>query len=131
MPLYTDHMGLVITTSSEVAAARYADGIELVVASSPDARAMLKAAVDADPALAVARAALAWVGACQAGADWALLDALAATTAGSSSGTRRERQHVEIVLTALRGDGERARALGSEHVREFPGDVLVAYVISH
>ena len=31
MPRYTDHMGLVITTNSAVAAARYADGVELLL----------------------------------------------------------------------------------------------------
>ena len=37
MPRHTDHMGLVITTNSAAAAARYADGVELLVGSSPDA----------------------------------------------------------------------------------------------
>ena len=122
-------MGLVITTNSAVAAARYADGVELLLGSSPDASAMLQAAVAADPAFGVALAALAWGSTGQTGTDAALLDALAASVAGSSSVTRRERQHIEIVVTALRGDRERARALGSEHLREFPADALVAHII--
>src|SRR3954469_10180364 len=117
MPGYTDHRGLVITSSSEVAAVRYADGIELLVGSSPDGRAMLRGAIDADPAFVVARAALAWVDSGDGGADPALVEALGAITSGWSTATRRERQHVEIVVTALRGDSARARALGSEHVR--------------
>ena len=60
MPRYTDHMGLVITTSSAAAAARYAEGVELLISSSPDASAVLQAAVAADPSLGVALAALAW-----------------------------------------------------------------------
>jgi hypothetical protein len=130
MPRYTDHMGLVVTTTSAVAAARYADGVELLLlGSSPDAIAVLQGAVAADPAFGVALAALACGSTGQTGADAALVDALAASAAGSSSLTRRERQHIEIVVTALRGDRERARALGSEHLREFPADALVAAII--
>jgi hypothetical protein len=130
MPRYTDHMGLVVTTNSAVAAARYADGVELLLlGSSPDAIAVLQGAVAADPAFGVALAALACGSTGQTGADAALVDALAASVAGSSSVTRRERQHIEIVVTALRGDHERARALGSEHLREFPADALVADII--
>jgi hypothetical protein len=133
MPRYTDHKGLVITTSSALAAARYASGVELLFGSSPDAVAMLRAAVDADPAFGVALAALAWGSSGQADADAALIDALAASVAESSSVTvtRRERQHIEIVVTVLRGDRARARALGSEHLREFPADALVAHIITN
>jgi hypothetical protein len=129
MPPYTDHLGLVITTNSAAAAACYVDGVELLLSSSPDANAMLRAAVAADPAFGVALAALAWGSAGQAGTDGAPVDALTVHVAGSVSVTRRERQHIEIVVTALRGDPERARALGSEHLREFPADALVAHII--
>jgi len=131
MPRYTDHKGLLITTSSAVAAARYARGVELLVGSSPDAVGMLRAALGADPAFGVALAALAWGSTGQGGADAALLDALAARVAGSASVTRREQQHIEIVVSVLRGDRERARALGSEHLREFPADALVAHIIGN
>ena len=131
MPPYTDHLGLVITTNSAVAAARYADGIELLLALSPGASAVLQAAVAADPAFGVALAALAWGRTGPDGVDAAPHDALTASVAGSSSVTRRERQHIEIVVTALRGDRERARALGSEHLREFPADALVAHIIGN
>ena len=50
MPPYTDHLGLVITTNSALAAARYADGIELLLALSPGASAVHQAAVAAAPA---------------------------------------------------------------------------------
>jgi hypothetical protein len=123
-------MGLVITTSSAVAAVRYAGGVELLVGSSPDAIAMLLAAVGADPAFGVALAALAWASSEQDGAAAAALDPLARSVAASSSVTRRERQHIEIVLTALRGDRERANGLGSEHLREFPADALIAHIVS-
>jgi hypothetical protein len=128
MPRFTDHLGLVITTNSAAAAACYVDGVELLLSSSPRATAMLQAAVAADPAFGVALAALAWGSTDHTGTDAVLLDALAV---GSWSATRRERQHIEIVVTALRGDLERARGLGSEHLREFPADALVAHIISN
>ena len=131
MPRYTDHTGLVITTSSRQAAARYADGVDLLVDRSPDAVVLLRAAVAADPALGVAIAALAWATRGQAVPHAALVAVLGTVVTGSAPATRRERQHVEIVLTALRGDRDRARALGSEHLREFPADVLVAHVIDN
>ena len=93
---------------------------------------MLQAAVAADPAFGVALAALAWGSAGQTGSRRGTPRcAGCAAWRGSSSVTRRERQHIEIVVTALRGDRERARALGSEHLREFPADVLVAHIISN
>jgi hypothetical protein len=128
MPRHTDHMGLVITTSSATAAARYADGVELLISSSDQAMAVLRAAVAADASLGIAGAALAWCAAGQAGADPTPLDAAELPMAPARA-TRRERQHIEIIGTALRGDGERARALGAEHLREFPNDVLIAHLV--
>ena len=82
MPRYTDQLGLVITTSSAAAAACYADGVELLISSSPRRRyAMLQAAVGADPSFGVALAALALGTAGQPGADGATLEALSASAA--------------------------------------------------
>ena len=39
--------------------------------------------------------------------------------------SRRERQHLEIVALMLKGDADRARALGAEHLAEFPDDTLI------
>ena len=92
-------MGLVITTSSAAAAARYVDGVELLLSSSPDAIAMLQAAVAADPAFGVALAALAWGTAGQPGADGAPLDALTRERGGivfshpSGTTAHRDRGH--------------------------------------
>jgi hypothetical protein len=120
---YTDHMGLVITTVSAEAAARYAEGLRLLTDSSPDAGAVLYAAVVADPSLGVAVAALVWRGDVH-------VDALDRYLEGPSLATRRERQHIEIVAVALRGGLARARALGLDHLRDFPGDVLVTQVLA-
>ena len=130
MPPYTDHMGQVITTESAGAAACYAEGVQLLIRSSPDAVVLLRAAVEADASLGVALAALLLSSSGGAGPDEDLLGALERSLAGSSSATRRERQHMEIIAIAVGGDRERARALGCDHLREFPDDVLVAHLVA-
>ena len=127
MPGYTDHMGLVITTDSAQAAACYVRGLQ-VLTDSREASAMWRAALEVDPSLGVALAALVW----SARVDEApgeLLAALEDCLAGPPASTRRERQHMEIIAIAARGDRDRAHALGRDHLREFPEDVLVAHVI--
>ena len=124
MPGYTDQMGLVITTDSAQAAACYAAGLHLL-ADSREASLMWRAALEVDPSLGVALAALVW----SATVDSEARDFLAALEdllAGPPVTTRRERQHMEIIAIAARGDRDRARALGLDHLREFPEDALVA-----
>ncbi len=123
--MFTDLTDQVITTESAEAAALYAEGVRLLIAGSPDAAAVLGATVAADPAFGVALAALAL-----SSRDAALLDDVQASVAAPSAATRRERQHVEIVALAVAGDHARACALGSDHLREFPGDLVVAHLVA-
>jgi hypothetical protein len=124
-------MGLVISTRSAEAAAHYAEGVRLVISGSPEgAIPVLQAALAADPSLGVVLVAIAMARSdaeCAAGVD---LDVLELALAPSVSATRRERQHIEIVLIALRGDIARARALGGEHLGEFPDDALIRHLIA-
>jgi hypothetical protein len=57
------------------------------------------------------------------------LDVLECALAASTPATRRERQHIEIVMIALRGDRARARALGAGHLTEFPDDALIRHLV--
>ena len=127
MPGYIDHKGLVITTDSAHAAACYALGLQLL-GDSGEASVMWRAALEADPSFGVALAGLVWSATLDS-APGDLLVALEDRLARSPASTRRERQHMEIIATAARGDRHRARALGLDHLREFPDDVLVAHVI--
>jgi len=127
MPGYTDHLGLVITTDSAQAAACYARGLQLL-ADSREAGVMWRAALESDPSLGIALAALVW-SATVDDAPGDLLTALEDCLAGPPVSTRRERQHMEIIAIAARGDRDRAHALGLDHLREFPEDVLVAHLI--
>jgi hypothetical protein len=132
MPMlrHLDHMGLVISTRSAEAAACYVEGVRLLLVRSPDAIAALRGAVAADPSLGVALAALAMSRAADESLRRADLDGLLLSGHGSSSATRRERQHVEIIVVALQGDTDRASALGSDHLTEFPDDVLIADLVA-
>src|SRR5215213_9150448 len=139
MPPYIDHVGQVVSTDSAEAAARYAEAVGLLLGggSPSDAIPGLEVALTADPSLGLALAALAVATAAERSGDVATersengrRDLLEAAVATSSSATRRERQHIEIVAAALSGDGPRARALSSEHLAEFPTDLLVAHVVA-
>jgi hypothetical protein len=126
---FHDLAGLVITTDSASAAHAYSRGIQLLIASPVDAEIVLRDALTADPNFALARVAL----------DLALdarglaaehdesADQADTTSAG---GTRRERQHIEVIRLVLSGGRDRAAVLGREHVREFPKDVLVCHVLA-
>src|SRR5215218_8485106 len=115
---YTDHMGLVITTGSAEAARRYVEGVRLFTDGSADAEPTLAAAVAADRSLGVALAALSLARAHDGAIACGDIDGLASVLATSNRATRRERQHIEIVLVAARGDIDRARALGKAHLSE-------------
>ncbi len=126
---YTDHMGLVISTRSAEAAAYYAEGVQLLISGSAAAVPVLQAALAADPSLGVVIVAIAVTRFDAEGAISVELDVLERALATSSPATRRERQHIEIVMVALRGDMARARALGAEHLSEFPADVLIRHLV--
>ena len=128
MPRHIDHAGQVVSTDSAEAAAWYADGVSQLIRSPPDAIPALRAALAADPSLGVALVALA-VATAERSED-VPVDLLEAAVASSSSATRRERQHIEILAAALSGDAPRARALSYEHLAEFPTDLLVASVMA-
>jgi hypothetical protein len=127
---YTDHMGLVITTRSAEAARRYVEGVRLFTDGSADAVPALAAAVAADRSLGVAFAALYLARDHNGGIPCDDVERLASLLATSNRATRRERQHIEIVLVAARGDVDRARALGKAHLNEFPGDAMIAHVVA-
>jgi hypothetical protein len=129
MSRHVDGNGQIVSTESAAAAAHYDQGVERLVGSSPDAIESFRAAVSEDAMFGVALAALAW-SMRTFGADNADgVRALERCLEGSTTMTRRERQHVEVVAMAVRGDVERARALGRDHLREFPEDSVVTCVI--
>ena len=112
MPPYTDQLGLVITTESAGAAAYYAEGVELLLRSSPRKPDVSQpAAVGRTRRSAWRSPRLVLSGtAGQPVADEDMLGSAERSLAGSSSATRRERQHIEIVAIALGGDSTSGQA---------------------
>ena len=112
--------GLPLSTTSDQAAARYRDGVAALVAGLATSGHLLAAAVDADPDFVLAHVARA-VSEFAAGGPY--------RPAHSSRNMQRgERQHVEIVNTALAGIATRAADLRREHLLEFPGDLLIVWL---
>ena len=124
----TDRRGLAVSTPSGASAASYVQGVELLVGLSPEAVSMLRAAVETDPHFALARVALAYALAAAGMPPEASQSDCSPLSCRAS--TRRERQHIEVVRMMLSGQRERAAVLGREHLREFPGDVLVAHILT-
>ena len=113
-----------LTATSPPAADAYAHGIDAVLAFNDGAEALLEQAVTADEGFALARIALARqiqllgkVKEANAHSERALADVAGAT--------RRERQHVTAVATAISGDPFAAMGLMREHLAEFPRDAYV------
>jgi hypothetical protein len=124
--VFRDCGDLVITTDAASAAHAYSRGIQLLITSSREAEALLLDAVTADPQFALAWVALA-VARGLAAEHHQFAERAQTTLAGA---TRRERQHIEAIRLVLSGERERAAVLGREHLREFPSDILVSYVLT-
>ena len=122
-----DLCGLPLTAIGD-AAADYCVGVRKLLLGQLDAsRVRFAAAVRKDQQFALAHAAAAIV---STGNADEVNRRLRAARCLATGGTRRERQHVEILAAVLRGDVERSLALGIEHLGEFPEDVVVLHVIS-
>jgi len=118
-----------VSTRSFEAALAYNRGLDLLLMSSPEAASALRIAVEADPEFELAHVALVCA---LVIADKPAEGALREGSLRSAAivRTRRERQHIEVIRLVLRGDRDRAAVLGREHIREFPGDVLVSHVLA-
>jgi hypothetical protein len=124
----TDSHGLAVSTLSDTSAAEYARGVELLMAFSPEAVVILRAAVESDPHFELAQVALAYaLAAAGAPAEAPQCDR---SPLSSRASTRRERQHIEVVRMVLNGERERVAVLGREHLHEFPEDILVAHILT-
>jgi hypothetical protein len=99
-----------------------------LLGGSAEAARWLRLAVETDPDLGVAFAALA-VAQRSSGDPAEANEALARATASGRLGTRRERQHIEIVGLLLSADLGRARALAAAHLAEFPTDQLIRHLV--
>ena len=109
-----------LSTTHDDAVDAYRAGVGALVAGLPGADRHLERVVGIDPNFLMGRAALA-AAAAMSGSGVHVL--------GPSDGhvTRGERQHVEIVTATLAGD-PRVADLRREHLREYPGDLLIVWL---
>jgi tetratricopeptide (TPR) repeat protein len=122
--MHEDRYGLPISTGSEVAAVAYRDGLDRILSAWTGAGEALDRALVDDPDFALAYIARARVHqiygeAVEARAKAAHARRLAGRT------TKRERQHVEIIASAIEGQPKAALVAAEEHLDEFPRDALV------
>ena len=120
----TDRYGLPVTTSSPIAAERFQEGMDRLLAYGAGAEACFAAAVQADEGLAVAHAGTALVAVAQGDAA-AARAAVGRARAAVAGATRRERQHVEALSALVGGETTRGLDLVDEHVAEFPRDAML------
>jgi tetratricopeptide (TPR) repeat protein len=120
----TDRYGLPLSTTSRMAAEHYIAGIDRALALNMGSQTSLEAALAADEGFALAHIALAR--GFQYEGKMPEAQARKARALQCLGGvTRRERQHVEAIATAIDGDTPGALALIREHVQEFPRDAFV------
>ncbi|MGA7679579.1 MAG: hypothetical protein WCA54_05310 [Pseudolabrys sp.] len=100
--MYQDRYGLPLTTTSEAAAVAYREGLDRILYAWVDAGAVLEQAIAEDPGFALAYIARARVHQIYAETADARAKAKQARSLAAKL-TKRERQHVEIIASAIEG----------------------------
>lgn len=119
-----DRYGLEVSTSSVAAHDAYVDAIDRMLAADGHVEATLARAIEADPNLALAHAALARQHQLMARGSEARTSAERATELVANA-SQRERQHVEIIANLVTGKIPQSLELTGEHLVDFPRDAFV------
>ena len=119
-----DRYGLPVTTASETAAAAYREGLDRILSAWVGAGELLEQAITEDPSFALAYIARARVHQIYAEAADARAKAAHARSLAANL-TKRERQHIEIIASAIEGQSAAALQGAEQHLEEFPRDALV------
>jgi hypothetical protein len=122
---HADSRGLPLSTSSDVAAARYREGIDLMLSAWPGAAAPLDAAVAADPDFALAHAARARLHGVRGEAEAARAGIAVAAEIATRNADARERSHVDVLAHAIHGRSAEALRRALAHADGWPRDVVV------
>lgn len=120
-----DRRDLPISTTSEVAAERYREGVDLLMAAWPGAEATLDQAIAADPDFALAYAARARLHAIRGEAGAAKAAITVATELAERNGTARERSHAAVLALAVTGQSAKALGAAFAHNDMWPRDALI------
>jgi hypothetical protein len=122
---HLDSRGLPFSTTSDFAAERYRDGVDLLLSAWPGAAETLEGAIAADPDFALAHAARARLHAMRAELPQARARIETADAIVARRGTERERSHVEILSLAINGQPAKALERVRAHADTWPRDVLI------
>lgn len=120
-----DRRGLPLSTSSDLAAERYREGVELLLSAWPGAAEALGETIAADPDFALAHAALTRLHAIRAEPAEARARIAKATEIVARRGTERERSHVKILSLVINGQPGKALEQTLAHTDSWPRDVLI------
>jgi Tfp pilus assembly protein PilF len=124
MPCH-DRYGLVLSTSSQSAAAAYRAGIDLILSAWPGAAEAFDMAIAADPGFALAHAARARVHSLYAEGEAAKAKAAVARELVNRNGTVREQSHVNALAHAVEGQPSRSLTCALSHLENWPRDALI------
>lgn len=120
-----DSRGLPFSTTSDLAAQRYREGVDLLLSTWPGAAEVLEVAIAADPDFALAHAARARLHAIRMEPAKARERIATAETIVARRGTERERSHVEVLSLAINGQSARALERALAHTDTWPRDVVI------
>lgn len=121
----SDSRGLPISTTSDRAAERYREGVDLMLSTWPGAAEVLDEAIAADPDFALAHAARARLHAMRAEPAQAKARIARAAEIVVHQGTERERSHVAVLSLAIHGRSAEALRAVYGHADAWPRDILV------
>jgi tetratricopeptide (TPR) repeat protein len=124
MPRF-DSRGLPLSTTSDLAAERYREGVDLLLSAWPGTAEVLDEAIAADPDFALAHAARARLHATRTEVAKAKARIAAAEEIVARRGTERERSHVAVLSLAVNGQSAKALERALAHTETWPRDVLI------
>ena len=122
--MLTDRYGLQLATASDVAAASYREGVDLVLSAWPGAGERLDAAIAADPSFALAHIARARVHQMRAEGAAARTSAQQARALALAASTR-EQSHTNVLALNIEGQSAAAVLAAEQHLEAWPRDALV------
>jgi Tfp pilus assembly protein PilF len=122
---FEDRYDLAISTSSDTAAHRYREGIDLMLSAWPGAAQALDRAIEADPDFALAYAVRSRAHLIYAEMQSAREKAATARQLVARNGSEREKSHVEILALTTEGQPARALELTLDHLERWPRDALI------
>ncbi|MCW8084264.1 tetratricopeptide repeat protein [Sabulicella glaciei] len=120
-----DRRGLPLSTTSDRAAERYREGVDLLLSAWAGAAEVLGKAIAADPGFALAHAARARLHAVRAEPAQARASIARAAELVRERGTEREGSHVETLSLAINGQSRRALDHALAHLDSWPRDALI------